>query len=132
MAATPPTTLAPTTPIIDQPTLLAAPTFDPLLALPLPAVLLAPAEAAVPVEPPSVSEEMPWPAHSALYVLRTLCPTDTSELSVLTIQLIQDWMPLRFEDVQTQDKSVQAEIVLRLVVHPLWHAGGKSLIPVGD
>jgi hypothetical protein len=41
-------------------------------------------------------------------LLRTLCPTDTSELSVLTIQLIQDWMPLRFEDVQTQDKSVQA------------------------
>jgi hypothetical protein len=51
---------------MDQSILPAAPTFDPLLALPLP-VLLAPAEAAVPVEPPSVSEETPWPAHSVLY-----------------------------------------------------------------
>jgi len=51
---------------MDQSTLLAAPTFDPLLTLPL-SVLLAPAEAAVPVEPPNVSEETPWPAHSALY-----------------------------------------------------------------
>jgi len=122
-AAIPPTTPAPITPTIDMPTFLAAP-----VALGLLEVLLA-------ALPPSVREGTPCPAQSVLYVFKTFWPTDCSEAegAEFTIQLMQVWIPSRFEVVQMQVKDVQAETVLMTEVHWLWHAGGNELglTPVG-
>jgi len=129
MTAIPPTTPTPTTPMKDMPFLPAAPVL--LLELELPLALEVPVADGL----PSVREATPCPAHSVLYVFKTLWPTDCSEAegAEFTTQLMQVWMPPRFEDVQTQVKAVQAVIALIAEVHWLWHADGKELgsIPVG-
>lgn len=116
-AAIPPTTPAPTTPIMDKPTRLAPPNL----------VLLE--DAPVGDAAPSVSGWAFRPAQSELYESRTLWPTAwrSAEGLWLTIQLIQVWIPLRLVVVHTHAKVVQAPTESKLEEHWLWHGPGNKL-----